>query len=75
MPLMLLSKNHRNHYLRLQSYNFPVIHVNVNQGNNMTKKATLFSKRNKVNGKYINYYAEFCVDILLPYDSELRTYI
>jgi hypothetical protein len=74
-PLVLLFDNPTTHYLSRQSFNFPLIQVNVNHSNNLTKKVMLVPKSNKVNGQYIQSYSEFSLVLFLPFDSELRKVI
>ena len=71
-PLVLLFDNPTTQYLSRQSFNFPVIQVNVNHGNNLVKKVSLVPKSNKVNGQYIQSYAEFSLVLLLPFDTEFK---
>jgi uncharacterized membrane protein (UPF0127 family) len=74
-PLVLLFDNPTTQHLSRQSFNFPVIQVNVNHGNNLVKKVSLVPKSNKVNGQYIQSYAEFSLVLLLLVDSELKKLI
>jgi uncharacterized membrane protein (UPF0127 family) len=71
-PLVLLFYKPTIQYLSRQSFNFPVIQVNVNHGNNVVKKVSLVPKSNKENGQYIQSYAEFSLVLFLPFDSELK---
>ena len=74
-PLALLFDNPTTQYLSRQSFNFPVVQVNVNHENNLVKKISLVQKSNKENGQYIQSYAEFSLVLLLPLDSELNKII
>lgn len=74
-PLVLLFDNPTTQYLSRQSFNFPVIQVTVNYGNNLVKKVSLVPKSNKENGQYIQSYAEFSLVLFLPFDSELKKLI
>ncbi len=56
-PLVLLFDNPTTQYLSRHSFNFAVIQINVNYGNNMVKKVLLVPKSNKVNGQYIQSFA------------------
>lgn len=70
--LVLRFDNPTTQYLSRQSFNFPVIQVNVNHGNNLVKKISLVPRSNKENGQYIQSYAEFSIVLLLPLDTELK---
>ena len=74
-PLVLLFDNPTTQYLSRQSFNFPVIQVNVNYDNNLVKKVSLVPKSNKENGQYIQSYAEFSIVLLLPFETELKKLI
>ena len=74
-PLALMFGNPTTQYLSRQSFNFPVVQVNVNHENNLVKKISLVQKSNKENGQYIQSYAEFSLVLLLPLDSELNKII
>ena len=74
-PLALMFDNPTTQYLSRQSFNFPVVQVNVNHENNLVKKISLVQKSNKENGQYIQSYAEFSLVLLLPLDSELNKII
>jgi hypothetical protein len=73
--LALFFDNPTTQYLSRQSFNFPVVQVNVNHENNLVKKISLVQKSNKENGQYIQSYAEFSLVLLLPFDSELKKII
>jgi hypothetical protein len=74
-PLALLFDNPTTQYLSRQSFNFPVVQVNVNHENNLVKKISLVQTSNKENGQYIQSYAEFSLVLLLQFDSELKKII
>jgi uncharacterized membrane protein (UPF0127 family) len=70
-PLVLLFDNPTTQYLSRQSFNFPVIQVNVSFSSNLVKKVSFVPKSNKENGQYIQSYAEFSLVVLLPKDFHL----
>ena len=74
-PLVLLFDNPTTQYLSRQSFNFPVIQVNVSSSSNLVKKVSFVPKSNKENGQYIQSFAEFSIVLLLPVDSELKKQI
>ncbi len=74
-PLVLLFDNPTTQYLSRQPFNFAVIQVNVDHGNNLVKKVSLVPKSIKEKGQYIQSYAEFSLVLLLPLDAELKKLI
>ena len=74
-PLVLLFDNPTTQYLSRQSFNFPVIQINVSYSSNLVKKVSFVPKSNKENGQYIQSFSEFSIVLLLPVDSVLKKLI
>lgn len=74
-PLALVFESPTVQYLSKQSFDFPLVQVNVDYQSNLVKKVLHIPKSGKVNGSYIQAYSEFSLVLLIPQGNDLIKHI
>lgn len=70
-PLALVFSSPTIQHFSMQSFDFPVVQINVDYQTNLVKKILDVPKSRKTTGSYIQSHSEFSLVLLIPNDSEL----
>jgi len=70
-PLALVFSSPTVQYFSKQSFDFPLVQVNVDYHSNLVKKVLPIPRSSKVNGNYIQAFSVFSLVLLIPANSDL----